>query len=76
MRFPGLLSLSLLALAPALSARAQTSSPPPRSATPDESWSEPGRPASEAPPAQAAPGEEEPTRVQPPPDAEGWESFP
>ncbi|RKG60419.1 hypothetical protein D7X30_05590 [Corallococcus sp. AB011P] len=78
MRFPGLLSLSLLALAPALSARAQTSSPPPRSATPDESWSEPGKTASEAPPArpQAAPGEEEPSRVEPPTEAEGWESFP
>ncbi|WP_242593786.1 hypothetical protein [Corallococcus exiguus] len=80
MRLPGLLSLSLLVLAPALPARAQTSSPPPRSATPDESWSEPGKPASEAPPApaspQAAPREEVPSRVQPPPEAEGWESFP
>ncbi|WP_375743322.1 hypothetical protein NR800_34305 [Corallococcus interemptor] len=76
MRLPGLLSLSLLALAPAPSARAQTPSPPPRSATPDESWSEPGQPAREAPRPQAAPAGEEPSRVQPPPEAEGWESFP
>ncbi|GMU03020.1 hypothetical protein KH5H1_71400 [Corallococcus caeni] len=85
MRLPGLLTLSVLALAPAVPARAQTPVPPSRSATPDESWSEPGKPAPEAPPPeparpQAAPNEEAPTRVQPPSDtqgeAEGWEAFP
>ncbi|MBN8228961.1 hypothetical protein JYK02_15735 [Corallococcus macrosporus] len=81
MRLPGLLTLSLLALAPAVPARAQTPLPPSRSATPDESWSEPGKPASQATPAQPGPSEEEePTRVPAPPDAqgeaEGWESFP
>ncbi|WP_223646975.1 hypothetical protein [Corallococcus sp. EGB] len=80
MRLSGLLSLTLLALAPAMPARAQTPTPPPRSAVPDESWSEPGQPAAEPPPApaapprpQAAPAEEVPSPI---PDAEGWEAFP
>lgn len=80
MRLPGLLSLTVLALTPAIPARAQTPTPPPRSATPDESWSEPGKPAAEPPSApaaparpQAAPAEEIPAPV---PEAEGWEAFP
>jgi hypothetical protein len=75
MRLPGLLTLSLLALAPAPFARAQSSQPPIRSATPDESWSQPGAPAPRQDPGEG----EEPTRVpdeQVPASDEGWEAFP
>ncbi|MFB1483264.1 hypothetical protein [Corallococcus sp. RDP092CA] len=74
MRLPGLLSLTVLALSPAVPARAQTP-PPPRSAVPDESWSGPGKAAAEPPATrpQATPAEEVPA---PTPEVEGWESFP
>ncbi|TSC33744.1 hypothetical protein [Corallococcus sp. Z5C101001] len=59
MRHPCLLTLSLLALAPVASVRAQTPAPPPssRATTPDESWSEPSSLSHpEAPEPRPAPG--------------------